>query len=304
MRPQLAGAVAQERGRGALRLIGRPLPAIGRLAREPAGAFGLAVVGMILFIAVFAPLLAPHDPYAIAIPDRFQGPSAAHLLGTDGVGRDTLSRLIIATRTAMEVALPSVAIAFSIGLVIGLLAGYLGGVADSAMIIVNDTLQAFPGIVLALVVIALLGPSLRNVIVLIAIAIAPGYFRVSRALVLSAREETYVEAERALGARTLRILSHVVPNVIAPMMVLVAMDIPGVIGIDAGLSFLGLGVQPPTPSWGGILSDGYESIEQSVWPVVAGTAFLALATLGFTFLGEALRNVIDPRVGQRVPGGR
>jgi len=261
-------------------------------------------VGTILLIALFAPLFVPHDPYAIAISDRFEGPSWTHLLGTDALGRDTLSRLIVATRTAMQVALPSVAIAFSIGLLMGLLAGYLGGVADSAMIVVNDTLQAFPGIVLALVMIGLVGPSLRNVVVLIAIAIAPGYFRVSRALVLSAREETYVEAERALGARTPRILSHVLPNVIAPMMVLVAMDIPGVIGIDAGLSFLGLGVQPPTPSWGGILSDGFESVEQSVWPVLSATAMLALATLGFTFLGEALRAVLDPRAGQRVPGGR
>jgi peptide/nickel transport system permease protein len=291
------GRVTQRRGREALR-------ASGRVARDPAGAFGVTVVGTILLIALFAPLFVPHDPYAIAISDRFEGPSWTHLLGTDALGRDTLSRLIVATRTAMQVALPSVAIAFSIGLLMGLLAGYLGGVADSAMIVVNDTLQAFPGIVLALVMIGLVGPSLRNVVVLIAIAIAPGYFRVSRALVLSAREEMYVEAERALGARTPRILSHVLPNVIAPMMVLVAMDIPGVIGIDAGLSFLGLGVQPPTPSWGGILSDGFESVEQSVWPVLSATAMLALATLGFTFLGEALRAVLDPRAGQRVPGGR
>jgi peptide/nickel transport system permease protein len=280
----------------------RPLQVIQLLARDRSGAFGLCVVGAILLVAVFAPLLAPHDPYAINIPARFQGPSTTHLLGTDGLGRDTLSRLIIATRTAMEVALPSVAIAFSLGLFFGLLAGYLGGIVDSAMIVVNDTLQAFPGIVLALVVIALVGPSLRNVVVLIAIAIAPGYFRVSRALVLTAREETYVEAERALGARTLRILSHVLPNVVAPMMVLVAMDIPGVIGIDAGLSFLGLGVQPPTPSWGGILSDGFASIEQSLWPVATATAILALATLGFTFLGEALGSVIDPRAGRRASG--
>lgn len=294
---QLAGRLTQERGR-------RATGVLRRIARDSTGAFGLAVVGGIFFVAIFAPLLAPHDPYAIAILDRFQSPSTSHLLGTDGLGRDTFSRLIIATRTAMEVALPSVALAFSMGLAMGLSAGYLGGFLDSAMIVLNDALQAFPGIVLALVVIALVGPSLRNEVILIAIANAPGYFRIIRAQVLSAREETYVEAERALGAQTPRILSHVLPNVIAPMIVLLAMDIPAVIGTDAGLSFLGLGVQPPTPSWGGMLADGFAAINQSAWLLASAIAVLALATLGFTFLGEALRGVIDPRTDQSEPIGR
>lgn len=292
----LAARVAQARDR-------RPVRLVRRIASDASGMFGLVVVAVILLLALIGPLIAPHDPYAISVFDRLQGPSREHLLGTDQLGRDTLSRLIVAARTAMEVAIPSVALAFSIGLAMGLPSGYLGGLLDSALIVVNDALQAFPGIVLALVVIALVGPSLRNEVFLIAVANSPGYFRIIRAQVLSAREETYVEAERALGARTPRILSHILPNVVAPMIVLLAMDIPGIIATDAGLSFLGLGAQPPTPSWGGMLADGFAVINQSLWLVSSAVAVLALATLGFTFLGEALRAVMDPRTNQTGPVG-
>ncbi|HEV8565263.1 MAG TPA: ABC transporter permease [Actinomycetota bacterium] len=275
----------------------RPLRGEGlrHLVRRPAGVFGLVVVTLLLVLAIFAPQIAPQDPYEQDIADRFAASSSAHWMGTDELGRDTLSRLIVATRTAMLVALPAIAIALLLGVSTGLIAGYVGRWVDGGLVIVNDTLQAFPGLVLALVVIALLGPSLRNEVILIGLTVAPSYFRVTRASMLSAREEVYVDAERALGASTPRVLGHIMPNIVPPILVLVAMDIPGVIAIDAGLSFLGLGVQPPTPSWGVMLDAGFRNLVRSPWLVIFTSAALATATLGFTFLGEALREVFDPR---------
>jgi peptide/nickel transport system permease protein len=265
------------------------------LLRRPAGVFGLVVVVLLLLVAVFAPWLAPQDPYAQDVVARFSPPSSAHLLGTDELGRDTLSRLIIATRTAMLVGVPALAIGFTLGVSMGLVAGYVRRWVDGGLVILSDTVQAFPGLVLALVVIALVGPSLRNQIILIGLTIAPAYFRVTRASTLSARQETYVAAERALGASTRRILGHIVPNIFPPLLILVAMDVPGVIAIDAGLSFLGLGVQPPTPSWGVMLDSGFRNLFRSPWLLIFTSAAVAVATLGFTFLGEALRDVFDPR---------
>jgi peptide/nickel transport system permease protein len=266
-----------------------------QLLRRPAGVFGLAVVALLLVVAFLAPWLAPQDPYAQDVVTRFAPPSGAHLLGTDELGRDTLARLIVATRTAMLVALPAIALGLVLGVSMGLVAGYVRRWADGGLVIANDTVQAFPGLVLALVVIALVGPSLQNEIILIGLTIAPSYFRVTRASTLSARQETYVSAERALGASTWRVLGHIVPNVLPPILILVAMDIPGVIAIDAGLSFLGLGIQPPTPSWGVMLDTGFRNLVRSPWLVTFTSAALAIATLGFTFLGEALREVLDPR---------
>ena len=187
-----------------------------QLVRRPAGVFGLVVVTLLLLVALFAPWLAPRDPAAQDIANRFAEPSAAHPFGTDELGRDTLSRLTIATRTAMVVALPAIAIGLVLGGAMGLTAGYLRGRIDGAFVIVNDTVQAFPGLVLALVVIALVGPSIRNEIILVGLTVAPAYFRVVRASTSSARQETYVAAERALGASTWRVLGHIVPNVIRP----------------------------------------------------------------------------------------
>lgn len=267
------------------------------VASRPAGLFGLAVVFGLVVVLVFAPLLAPYDPAAQNIADRLQGPSWDHLLGTDQLGRDLLSRLIFGTRVAFTIAFPAVLGALVCGLVLGTIAGYAGGWIDNALLVVTDTLQAFPAVVLALALLALLGPSLRNVIVVIVISFAPGYARVARALVLATKEQPFVEAERSLGAKNLRIvLIHILPNVVAPLFILLAMDLPAAITIEAGLSFLGLGVQPPTPSWGIILSDGFERVRDTPWPIVWTGVVLCLAALGFTMLGEALRDVIDPRV--------
>jgi peptide/nickel transport system permease protein len=267
------------------------------VARRPAGLFGLCVVLALLIIVAFAPLLAPYGHAEQNIQDRLQGPSLDHLLGTDELGRDLLSRLLFGTRVALGVAFPSVLGALACGLVIGTIAGYIGGRVDNALIIVMDTLQAFPAVILALALLAVLGSSLRNVIVVIIVSFTPGYARVARALVLATKENPFVEAERSLGASDGRIvLVHILPNIVAPLFILLAMDLPSAITVEAGLSFLGVGVQPPTPSWGVILADGFDRVRETPWPVLWAGLALMVTTLGFTMLGETLRDIIDPRV--------
>jgi peptide/nickel transport system permease protein len=267
------------------------------VARRPAGLFGLIVVGGLVFLAIFAPLVAPYDPAEQDIPNRLQGPSWDHLLGTDQLGRDLLSRLIFGVRVALSVALPGVAAALVIGLVLGLIAGYIGGRTDNATIVMMDTLQAFPAVILALVLLALLGASPTSVIIVIAVAFAPNYARVTRALVLTTKQNQFVEAARSLGAGNSRIVGiHILPNVIGPLFILLAMDLPAAITIEAGLSFLGLGVPPPTPSWGVILQDGFDRVRDVAWPIIWAGLTLMVVTLGCTFLGETLRDVADPRL--------
>jgi peptide/nickel transport system permease protein len=273
------------------------LTLLREVVRRPAGAFGLGVVAVLLITAAFPALFAPSTVDAQDIPSRLQGPSWGHLLGTDELGRDLLSRLIFSCRIELGVAVPSVLAALVGGLILGVLAGYRGGMLDNALIVVMDSLQAFPAVILALVLLALLGSSLQNVIIVIAVAFIPNYARVSRALVLALKNNQFVEAERSLGASPLRlVLVHIVPNILAPLFILLAMDIPSAITVEAGLSFLGLGVQPPTASWGVMLSDGFARVQDSPWGVIAPGVALMLATLAFTLLGETLRDVFDPRL--------
>lgn len=268
-----------------------------RVLRRPGGAFGAVVAMILLLCAIAAPLIAPYDYAQQDIPNRLQGPSVEHVMGTDHLGRDIFARLVYGARIALITAVPGVLIAALVGLTFGVLAGYLGGWVESGVLIVTDTFQAFPAILFALALLALIGPSTGSVIVVIAIAFAPGYARVIRAQVLALKTQPFVDASRALGAGDLRLIgAHILPNVIAPLMILLAMDVAGAITIEAGLSFLGLGVQPPTPSWGVVLSDGFARIRQSPWPVLFASLALALTTLGLTLLGEALRDALDPRV--------
>jgi peptide/nickel transport system permease protein len=268
-----------------------------RVARSPAGLFGLVVVTGLLVLAVFAPQIAPYDPAHLDVVNRLRGPSADHLLGTDQLGRDLLSRLVFGTRIELRVAIPATIGALALGVLLGLAAGYLGGRVDNALIVVMDTIQAFPAVILALTILALLGPSLGNVAIVLAVALAPAFARVTRALVLAVKQNPYIEAERSLGAGTPRIvLVHVAPNILPPLLTLVAMTLPIAIAAEAGLSFLGLGVQPPTPSWGVILADGFTYVRDAPWAVVWTGLALMVTTLGFTFLGETLRDELDPRL--------
>jgi peptide/nickel transport system permease protein len=273
----------------------------GRLLREvvrrPEGAVGLFIVLALLVIVIFAPMISPYDYTEQNITDRLQGPSLSHPLGTDELGRDLLSRLLYGTRVALGVAVPAVLGALAVGLVIGMVAGYVGGKIDNVLLVVMDTLQAFPAVILALAMLAVLGPSLRNVIIVIVISFAPQYARVVRALVLATKQNPYVEAERSLGASDLRITAiHILPNITPPLFILVAMDIPSAIVVEAGLSFLGVGVQPPTPSWGVILSDGFDRVRDTPWPVIFAGLAIMITTLGFTMLGETVRDIVDPRL--------
>jgi peptide/nickel transport system permease protein len=273
------------------------IPLIGEILRQPLGTIGFVIVLMFIISVVFAPLIAPYDYARQDIPNRMEGPSAQYLLGTDNLGRDLFSRLVYGSRIAFETALPSVGIALTAGMLLGLIAGYVGGWLDNLIVVIMDTLQAFPSIMLSLAILALLGPSLINVIIVIGLTWMPNYARVIRAQTLSIREKTYVESERSLGATDRSILlSHILPNVIAPPLILAAMDLPWVITFEAGLSFLGLGVRPPTPSWGSILSEGFDHIFETPWPILWSGVTLAVTTLGFTLFGEALRDVLDPRL--------
>jgi peptide/nickel transport system permease protein len=273
------------------------LPILGDVLKQPLGAIGFVIVLTFLICVLFAPAIAPYDYAKQDIPNRMHGPSAAYLLGTDHLGRDIFSRLVYGSRIAFGTAIPSVTIALVTGIFLGLIAGYAGGRMDNAIVVFMDMLQAFPSIMLSLAILALLGPSLVNVIIVIGLTWMPNYARVIRAQVLSVREKAYVEAERSLGATDRNILlSHILPNVIAPALLLAAMDLPWVITFEAGLSFMGMGVRPPTPSWGAILSEGFNHIFESQWPILWSGLTLALTTLGFTLFGEALRDVLDPRL--------
>lgn len=270
---------------------------IRELRRRPAGMFGFLIIVVLILIVILAPLIAPYDYREQDIPHRLEGPSNNHLLGTDQLGRDLLSRLMYGARVAVSVAIPAVFISLIIGTILGLLAGFVGGWVDNVIIIFLDSVQAFPAVILALAFLALLGASTGNVILVITFAFIPGYARVVRSQVLATKENPYIEAERALGANQFReVMVHILPNIIAPLFILMAMDLAGAIGIEAGLSFLGLGVRPPTPSWGVILSDGFVKIRSSPWGVIWGSLTLMIVTLGFTLFGEALRDILDPKL--------
>lgn len=273
-----------------------PLNLFRRVARSGAGTFGIVVALGVVLAAILAPWISPYDVAAIDVPRRLEGPSTDYWLGTDHLGRDLLSRIIGGTRIALRIAVLSVLIGLVSGVVLGLVAGYVGGIVDAALVVVIDAVQSFPAVILALTVLALVGTSTTGTILVIGLAMVPGFARVTRASVLSVKQNPYIDAERSLGAAPVRILFvHVLPNVVAPLLVLTAMNLPNAIAVESGLAFLGLGVEPPTPDWGVILQEGFERIFLSPWPVVWTCLTLAVVTLGFTFLGERLRDVLDVR---------
>ncbi|MCK0104572.1 ABC transporter permease [Pseudohalocynthiibacter aestuariivivens] len=265
--------------------------------RNAMGVFGLILVLLFFASAIFAPLFATHDPLAMDIPARMSGPSADHWVGTDQLGRDTFSRVLYGGRVALKIAAIGVTVALTTGLILGMVAGFGPRWLDNLLLLVFDTIRSFPTVVLALAAVALLGPSLELVLTIVIVTTIPGYARLARTSTLALKNTEFILAERSLGASTARILFvHIMPNVIGPLLILAAMDVPVVVTIEAGLSFLGLGVQPPTASWGTILNEGYLIIRDTPWMVIAGGIPLVLTTLGFTFLGEALRDVFDPKL--------
>ena len=273
---------------------------VRRLLREPLGVFGLALVLLVIFGAVFADFLTGWDPTRINPRDRFLGPSGDHLLGTDQLGRDLFARVLHGGRIALLVALFSTAVSLGIGIVLGLIAGYGPRWLDNLMILLFDAMKSFPTVMLALALVTITGPSLTAVIVVVILVNVPGYARIVRTQNIAIKTSEFVTAAQSMGASTARILRvHIMPNVIGPLIILASMDIPVVIAIEAGMSFLGLGVRPPTPSWGSILNDGFGQIRETPWIAIAGGLPIIVTTLGFTFLGETLRDVFDPRLKGR-----
>ncbi len=276
--------------------------AICRLLRDPMGAAGLVLVLVFVAMALAAPLLAPYDPVALNVVDKFQPPSLAHWAGTDQLGRDLLSRIIYGARTALGIAVTSVGIAGALGLLLGLIAGYGPRWLDAVLVLAFDSMSSLPMIMFALAVITVLGPGTFTLILVVILVSIPGYGRMIRAQTLTLTGSDFILAERAMGASGTRIiLRHLLPNVVGPLVILLSMDIPVVIMLEAGLSYLNLGVRPPTPSWGNILYDGYTSLRSAPFMVIVAGLPLILSTLGFTFLGEGLRDALDPRMALRVP---
>ena len=271
--------------------------AIKRISSDPLGLLGLCLVTLMVVSAIGASIFAPYDPVQLNIMERLQGPSAKHLLGTDQLGRDLFSRVLFGGQVALKVAFLSIGSALIVGIVLGLIAGYGPAWLDNSIMLLFDTIRSVPTIMLALVTVAFVGASLTTLIFVIAASSIPSYGRIVRTQTLTIKSKDFVKAEMLMGASLPRILSiHLLPNILGPLLILASMDIPSIIALEAGLSFLGMGVKPPTPSWGSILNDGFALIRNTPWPIIAGSIPLVLATLGFTFLGESLRDLLDPKL--------
>ena len=293
--------------RGGLRApfsLGDAWAASWRLARrKPLGAVSAVIILGLVVVAVLAPVLAPRDPYAFnlnerGLPIRMQAPSAAFWLGTDPLGRDVLSRIVYGARVSLVVGLASVLIGTLLGTVLGLVSGYWEGTVDQVIQRGVDTTMAIPAIVLALAVMSVLGQSLTNIILVIALVIAPGASRVVRGTVLAVKQHTFVDAAQALGASPGRIVArHVLPNVFAPILVIATVWLGNAIVIEAALSFLGLGTPPPTPTWGAMLSgEGRRNLETAPYLGIFPGVAISVVVLAFNMLGDALRDLLDPRL--------
>ena len=269
---------------------------VGEVVRSASGGLGLALVVGFVLVSALAPWVATHDPDAIDVLNRFAAPSMTHWMGTDHLGRDLASRMVYGARIALIVVVFVTATALAAGTVLGIAAAYAPPLGDRLIRALFDIVSTFPTLVFALAMVAIFGPSTLNVVVIIGATLVPQFGRVARAQALKLKQSPYLEAERALGASEFRILRlHLLPNALGPLLVLASMDAPIVITIEAGLSFLGVGVRPPLASWGTLLHDGYSYLTQSPWPVLFAGATLCAATLGFTLLGEALRDALDPK---------
>lgn len=282
-------------------IILRPPPRlserIGRFVRrQPIGVVGIVIILFVVLIAIFAPQIAPYSPTSQKFK-RLVPPGQTNLLGTDELGRDTFSRIVYGSRISLQVGVIAVSLALTIGVTLGVLAGYIGGTFDNIVMRVVDLLFAFPGLVLAIVIAGLLGPSITNAMIAIGIINAPTYARVARGSVLTVKNELYLEAALLTGGGHWHIIrKHILPNILAPLVVLTTLSMSTAILTEAALSFLGLGTQPPDPSWGKMLSDGRVFMEIAPWVTVFPGVAIVIAVLGFNLLGDGLRDALDPRL--------
>ena len=269
--------------------------ALSLIGRQPLLSLGLLLVGGVTLAAVFAPFISPHSPSAMDLDAILAPPSATHWLGTDGLGRDIFTRLLYGGRVSLWVGFVAVGISVSIGATLGLIAGYFRGLVDECIMRLVDIMLCFPSFFLILAVIAFLEPSLFNIMVVIGLTSWMGVARLVRAETLTLRERDYVAAARLSGAPLSRILFiHILPNALPPILVSATLGVAGAILVESSLSFLGLGVQPPTPSWGNMLLEGKESLEISPWLSVFPGLAILFTVLGYNLLGESLRDFMDP----------
>ncbi len=274
--------------------------ALGEVWRNPTGRIGFLLVLAVLAFALAGPLLIPYAPAQLNIRARFAAPTLDHLAGTDSLGRDLLARLASGGRIALVVSLATIALALTVGTTLGIAAARGSAATTRGILVLFDIVASFPSLLFALAAVALLGPGLGKVILLVGITLTPQFGRVARAQTVALSSAPFLEAAQAIGVGKPRLwLYHVLPNIAGPLLVLASMDIPTVITLEAGLSFLGVGIPPPQASWGALLYDGYTHMDQSQWPVLGAAAMLILATLGFTLFGEALRDAADPALQPR-----
>jgi ABC-type dipeptide/oligopeptide/nickel transport system permease subunit len=273
------------------------------LASHGGGRVGTVLVALVVAAGLFAPWLSPHDPYAIAMDDALRAPGPAHLFGTDAFGRDVATRVMYGARFSLQVGIVSRLIALAIGTLLGLLAGYYGGRADRWIMRLADVTLAYPGLLLLIAVVAAVGPSKLSLFIALGVVGWAGVARLVRAQVLSIKEREYVLAIRSLGASNATVIArHVLPNVLTPIIVIFSMGLGASIMAESSLSFLGLGAQPPTASWGSMISGGIDYLRVAPWLSLAPGIVVTVAVLGFNLLGDALRDVSDPRLGR--PGRR
>lgn len=258
---------------------------------------GMVLIGMMVLMALLSAWISPYDPAMQDTRYALTGPGARHWLGTDELGRDILSRIIWGTRISLQVGVSAVLVAFLIGMPLGMVAGYQGGTADALVMRGMDIMLAFPNLLMALLLVAALGSSLPNEIIAIGIALVPNFARVARGMTLSLKENEYIVAAKALGETPWRVMfRHLLPNAFATLFVMATLYIATAIRTEASLSFLGLGVPPPTPSWGNILSEGQAYVRQAPWVTGFSGLAILMAVLAFNLLGDALRDVMDPRL--------
>lgn len=269
----------------------------GQLKRNWSARIGGFVILLLAAIAVTSTWITPYDPITPVPKDRLQSPSWNHLMGTDKIGRDIFSRVIGGTPNSLKMGLIAVAIGASFGTLLGLVAGYYRGPMSIAILMLADAMLAFPSILLALSIVAALGPGLTNTMIAVGVSFVPGFIRIVRASVLSTKESAYVDAARVVGARDGRIiLRHILPNVLAPIIVLCTLGLAGAILIGASLSFLGLGAQPPTPEWGAILNEGRGLLRLAPWIATFPGIAIMITVLGMNLFGDGLRDALDPRM--------
>jgi peptide/nickel transport system permease protein len=293
----VAEAVMNQTQPGRVRGVSPIRLAAKRFRKNKGAMVGLAIVILFILSAVFAPYLAPYDPLEGSLEQALQGHSRAHWLGTDEQGRDVLSRIIFGGRYSLAIGVVAVSIAIVLGVLLGVLSGYVGGRVDNLIMRATDILMAFPGMLLAMAIVSALGPSLVNLMISIGVYSVPTFARVVRGSVLSIKEMEYVEAARAVGLNHVYIvLAHVLPNCVGPFLVLASLQVATAILVGAGLSFLGLGPQPPTPEWGAMLSTGQQYLRVAPWVATYPGFAIMFVVLGFNILGDGVRDALDPRL--------